>query len=254
MNQGSADAQRQLDIMRGPYTGKAPGVFYNQADQPPYGFEQDVMSNQLPTMASEQFNTSSNQSPLRFNQSMMDAMNNSKPGDNYIQTMRKAYGGDYFGQYYNGGIPMAQWGFANPVDMTMLGISNTKPELYVDAKRKRDYSPAAPFIPGFISNVAQGINIPKNQEAIAEAESKVYNSAGKYAQATTGTKGPEEINTQAYMLDKSMDSPYQTSAYSVRGEYGGSFDEGGAYEEEKEYDLTDEQIEALENAGYILKY
>ena len=216
MNPFSADAQRQLDIMRGPYTGKAPGVFYNQADQPPYGFEQDAMSNQSP--------------------------------------MRKAYGGDYFGQYYNGGIPMAQWGFANPVDMTMLGISNTKPELYVDAKRKRDYSAAAPFIPGLISNVAQGINIPKNQEAIAEAQSIAYNPAGRYAQATTGTKGPEEINTQAYMSNKSMDSPYQTSAYSVRGEYGGSFDEGGAYEEEKEYDLTDEQIEALENAGYILKY
>jgi hypothetical protein len=52
-----------------------------------------------------------------------------------------------FGFEY-GGIPMAQWGFANPVDMTMLAISNTKPELYVDAKRKKDYSAAAPFIPG----------------------------------------------------------------------------------------------------------
>lgn len=216
MNPFSADAQRQLDIMRDPYTGKAPGVFYNQADQPPYGFEQDAMSNQSP--------------------------------------MRKAYGGDYFGQYYNGGIPMAQWGFANPVDMTMLGISNTKPELYVDAKRKRDYSAAAPFASGFISNVAQGVNISKNQKAIEQAKNEFYDPAGKFAQATTGNRGVEEINTQAFMPDKSMDSPYQTSAYSVRGEYGGSFDEGGAYEEGKEYDVTDEQIEALENAGYILKY
>lgn len=217
MNPFSADAQRQLDTMRGPYTGKAPGVFYNQADQPPYGFEQDAMSNQSP--------------------------------------MRKAYGGDYFGQYYNGGIPMAQWGFANPVDMTMLGISNTKPELYVDAKRKRDYSAAAPFIPGAISNITQGINISKNQKAIEQAKNELYDPAGKFAQATTGNRGVEEINTQAFMPDKSMDSPYQTSAYSSRvSAYGGSFQDGGMYEEGEEYDLTDDQIKALEDAGYVLKY
>jgi hypothetical protein len=150
---------------------------------------------------------------------------------------------------------MAQWGFANPVDMTMLAISNTKPELYVDAKRKRDYSAAAPFIPGAISNITQGINISNNQEAIEQAKNELYNPAGRFAQAKTGNKGVEEINTQAFMPDKSMDSPYQTSAYSSRvSEYGGSFDEGGAYEEGKEYDVTDEQIKALENAGYILKY
>jgi hypothetical protein len=207
MNPFSADAQRQLDVMRGtPYTGKAPGVFYNKPAETPYGFMENVEADQ---------------SPMR------------------------AYGG----------MPMAQWGFANPVDMTMLGISNTKPELYVDAKLKKDYSAAAPFASGFISNLAQGINIPNNQEAIKEAKDIVYNSAGRYAQSKTGNKGLDEINTQASMLDKSMDSPYQTSAYSsIIGEYGGSFDDGGAYEEGEEYELSDDQIRALEEQGYVLKY
>jgi hypothetical protein len=206
MNPFSADAQRQLDIMRGPKPVQSPGVFYNEPQQKPYNFMENVEANQ---------------SPMR------------------------AYGG----------MPMAQWGFANPVDMTMLGISNTKPELYADAKLKRDYSAAAPFIPGAISNVTQGINISKNQKAIEQAKNELYDPAGKFAQATTGNKGVEEINTQAFMPDKSMDSPYQTSAYSSRvSAYGGSFQDGGMYEEGEEYDLTDEQIEALENAGYVLKY
>ena len=159
-----------------------------------------------------------------------------------------------FGFEY-GGMPMAQWGFANPVDMTMLGISNTKPELHVDAKRKRDYSAAAPFVPGAISAVTQGINISNNQEAVEKAKDKLYNPAGMYAQSTTGNKGLDEINTQAFMPDKSMDSPFQTSAYSSRiGEYGGSFDDGGAYEEGEEYELSDDQIRALEEQGYVLKY
>jgi len=204
MNPFSADAQRQLDIMKGPYTGEAPGVFYNQADQPPYGFMDDAMSNQSPMRASEQFNTSSNQSPLRFNQSMMDAMNNSKPGDNYIQTMRRAYGGDYFGQYYNGGMPTYQgdlWGSqtGNPVQLTGAApaTSFTAPK------------PPAP------SAQSAGIKTPPVIQQADESKNTVNEQGPQVQYDATKDRSNEDVNVEGTLKRKRSGIGQAIGQYAV---------------------------------------
>jgi hypothetical protein len=226
--------------------------FMPQKSLPP-SQEAELKNTSLPSSAPVGNRVNLSAQPFDYNEQMMQGLSGKLPADlkdplsGRFESIRK--------NYAQGGMPMAQWGFANPVDMTMLGISNTKPEIYADAKLKKDWSAAAPMIPGAISNFTQGMNVAKNQKAIEQAQREMYDPAGKFAQATTGNKGIEEINTQAFMPDRSMDSPFQTSAYSARiGAYGGVFDDGGAYEEGEEYELSDDQIRALEEQGYVLKY
>lgn len=276
MNSTGADARRQLDIMRGPYTGEAPGVFYNQADQSPYGFMDDVMSNQSSTMASEQF---------------------------------RAYGGDYFGQYYNGGMPMYQG--------SILGSQTGNPIQLTGA------APATSFnVPKLSTPSAQsaGIKTPPVIQQADESKNTTYEQGPQVQYDATKDRSNEDVNVEATLkrkrsgigqaigqyavpamnkvssileqkdyrkakqkLEESMlaDNTFMTSPMNnkSRGDYdpnsgmfrpdqmvpvqfpgyaqwGGfnTFAMGGSYDEGEELDLTPEEIEDLRQQGYEIEY
>jgi hypothetical protein len=280
MNVNSPDANRQLEIMRGPYTGKVPGVFYNEPAEKPYGFIDDVMSNQSPMRASEQF---------------------------------RAYGGDYFGQYYNGGMPMYQGSIfgsqtGNPVQLTGAAPATSFTAPLV---------PAAPAAP---TAQSAGIKTPPVVQQADESKNTAYEQGPQVQYDASQDRSNEDVNAEATLkrkrsgigqaigqyavpainqiassfeqrdyrkaeenLKNSMlaDNTFMTSPMNAksRGDYdpnsgmfrpdqmvpvqfpgyaqwGGfnTFAMGGSYDEGDEVDLTPEEIEDLRQQGYEIEY
>jgi hypothetical protein len=277
-NVNSPDANRHLDVMRDtPYTGKAPGVFYNEPAETPYGFIDNVMSNQSPMRASEQF---------------------------------RAYGGDYFGQYYNGGMPMYQG--------SIFGSQTGNPVQLTGAAPATSFT--APLVPAAPTAQSAGIKTPPVVQQADESKNTAYEQGPQVQYDASQDRSNEDVNAEATLkrkrsgigqaigqyavpainqiassfeqrdyrkaeenLKNSMlaDNTFMTSPMNAksRGDYdpnsgmfrpdqtvpvqfpgyaqwGGfnTFAMGGSYDEGDEIDLTPEEIEDLRQQGYEIEY
>lgn len=171
MNPFSEEAQTQLDRMRGPYTGKTPGVFFNYQEDKPYSFEQDVQSNQSPMRASEQF---------------------------------RAYGGDYFGQYYNGGMPMYQG--------SILGSQTGNPVQLTGAAPATSFAAPAPPAPSLQS---AGIKTPPVIQQADESKNTPYVQGPQVQYDATKDRSNEDITAKATLKRKRSGIGQAIGQYAV---------------------------------------
>lgn len=191
-----------------------------------------------------------------------------------------------------GGLPMAQTGFSNPVDMTMNAIANYKPgpeylpqksatdmfakQTEADLKTrldntqavdtssayskdrvsfKRDNSALGQYaVPGL--NMLSGmIEAPGQKRREQQAKLKAMtpgSDTGPFAvkPANAMNRGDYDPNSGMFRPDDMVPVQFPGGMY---GAYGGSFQDGGMFEEGEELDLSPEEIEELRNQGYEIE-
>jgi hypothetical protein len=187
---------------------------------------------------------------------------------------------------------MAQTGFSNPVDMTMNAIANYKPgpeylpqksatdmfakQTEADLKTrldntqavdtssayskdrvsfKRDNSALGQYaVPG-INKLAGMIEAPGQQKRQKQAMLNAMtpgSDTGPFAvkPANAMNRGDYDPNSGMFRPDDMVPVQFPGGMY---GAYGGSFQDGGMFEEGEELDLSPEEIEELRNQGYEIE-
>jgi hypothetical protein len=187
-----------------------------------------------------------------------------------------------------GGIPKAEVGFSNPVDMTMSAISNLKAKQpdylpqqsatdmfakQTDAdlqtrlnnteaidtssayskdrltfKRKGIGKALGQYAPAVANQIASGFearDYRKAQEDLANSQ-----TADRMFLGSTGNRGDYDPNSGMFRPDQMVPVQFPGGMY---GAYGGSFQDGGMYEEGEELDLSPEEIEELRAQGYVIE-
>jgi hypothetical protein len=184
----------------------------------------------------------------------------------------------YGGYYQGGGNPIAMsnnWSFAgaeppkistpqaagisnpeiNKFEMKDTGappvsgdtLNNTEKDR-ISFKRKGIGKAFAKYAPALANTIASGLearDYRKAQEDLANSQ-----TADRMFLGSTGNRGDYDPNSGMFRPDQMVPVQFPGGMY---GAYGGSFQDGGMYEEGEELDLSPEEIEELRAQGYVIE-
>jgi hypothetical protein len=106
----------------------------------------------------------------------------------------------------------------------------------------------AQYAPAAINTVAgafEARDYRKAQEDLANSQ-----TADRMFLGSTGNRGDYDPNSGMFRPDQMVPVQFPGGMY---GAYGGSFQDGGMYEEGEELDLSPEEIEELRAQGYVIE-